>query len=97
MFRRPPRSTRPDTLFPYTTLFRSDLMVSGQRLMIVDVGRNGLDPRRGATGNDRDRSGRSNGDLATEPLQLAAVNRIGTSATLVREQPRAAEIGRAHV
>src|SRR3546814_10699357 len=23
MLRRPPRSTRPDTLFPYTTLFRS--------------------------------------------------------------------------
>src|SRR3546814_12196819 len=27
MIRRPPRSTRTDTLFPYTTLFRSD----GQR------------------------------------------------------------------
>src|SRR3546814_4978225 len=25
MSRRPPRSTRTDTLFPYTTLFRSDL------------------------------------------------------------------------
>src|SRR3546814_18633198 len=25
MIRRPPRSTRPDTLFPYTTLFRSAL------------------------------------------------------------------------
>src|SRR3546814_14659444 len=25
MSRRPPRSTRPDTLFPYTTLFRSGL------------------------------------------------------------------------
>src|SRR3546814_18258771 len=25
MIRRPPRSTRPDTLFPYTTLFRSPL------------------------------------------------------------------------
>src|SRR3546814_12558591 len=25
MIRRPPRSTRPDTLFPYTTLFRSGL------------------------------------------------------------------------
>src|SRR3546814_14820969 len=25
MLRRPPRSTRTDTLFPYTTLFRSDL------------------------------------------------------------------------
>src|SRR3546814_13610240 len=24
MFRRPPRSTRTDTLFPYTTLFRSE-------------------------------------------------------------------------
>src|SRR3546814_13547607 len=27
MIRRPPRSTRTDTLFPYTTLFRSDLSV----------------------------------------------------------------------
>src|SRR3546814_2537284 len=26
MIRRPPRSTRTDTLFPYTTLFRSDLV-----------------------------------------------------------------------
>src|SRR3546814_3764225 len=26
MIRRPPRSTRTDTLFPYTTLFRSPLM-----------------------------------------------------------------------
>src|SRR3546814_13419888 len=29
MIRRPPRSTRTDTLFPYTTLFRS-FLVSGQ-------------------------------------------------------------------
>src|SRR3546814_3698305 len=29
MIRRPPRSTRTDTLFPYTTLFRSlDLMIA---------------------------------------------------------------------
>src|SRR3546814_5567210 len=26
MIRRPPRSTRTDTLFPYTTLFRSDYL-----------------------------------------------------------------------
>src|SRR3546814_1051837 len=26
MIRRPPRSTRTDTLFPYTTLFRSDML-----------------------------------------------------------------------
>src|SRR3546814_7906377 len=29
MIRRPPRSTRTDTLFPYTTLFRSDLRRQG--------------------------------------------------------------------
>src|SRR3546814_13400744 len=28
MIRRPPRSTRTDTLFPYTTLFRSQLQVN---------------------------------------------------------------------
>src|SRR3546814_9011449 len=28
MIRRPPRSTRTDTLFPYTTLFRSELVDS---------------------------------------------------------------------
>src|SRR3546814_3127485 len=28
MIRRPPRSTRTDTLFPYTTLFRSALVVA---------------------------------------------------------------------
>src|SRR3546814_15484730 len=27
MIRRPPRSTRTDTLFPYTTLFRSDVFI----------------------------------------------------------------------
>src|SRR3546814_11406861 len=31
MIRRPPRSTRTDTLFPYTTLFRSNNMVNAAR------------------------------------------------------------------
>src|SRR3546814_9830647 len=30
MIRRPPRSTRTDTLFPYTTLFRSNEFMFGQ-------------------------------------------------------------------
>src|SRR3546814_10175712 len=30
MIRRPPRSTRTDTLFPYTTLFRSSILLTGQ-------------------------------------------------------------------
>src|SRR3546814_504062 len=32
MIRRPPRSTRTDTLFPYTTLFRSD-----QAVLVIGV------------------------------------------------------------
>src|SRR3546814_11474195 len=47
MIRRPPRSTRTDTLFPYTTLFRSvlqrlrvGLAIARQRgLDVVDAGR----------------------------------------------------------
>src|SRR3546814_19702807 len=31
MIRRPPRSTRTDTLFPYTTLFRSELRFGDRR------------------------------------------------------------------
>src|SRR3546814_6101909 len=40
MIRRPPRSTRTDTLFPYTTLFRSDAALtqaSEQRLGVADA------------------------------------------------------------
>src|SRR3546814_18439796 len=40
MIRRPPRSTRTDTLFPYTTLFRS-LILTLERL---DLGRQHLEP-----------------------------------------------------
>src|SRR3546814_8740771 len=37
MIRRPPRSTRTDTLFPYTTLFRSEIfrLAAGERLPIL--------------------------------------------------------------
>src|SRR3546814_11572635 len=41
MIRRPPRSTRTDTLFPYTTLFRSRCFVEeggAQRRSLSDIG-----------------------------------------------------------
>src|SRR3546814_15316790 len=38
MIRRPPRSTRPDTLFPYTTLFRSDYTTIVNNDMEMGVG-----------------------------------------------------------
>src|SRR3546814_14997219 len=70
MFRRPPRSTRTDTLFPYTTLFRSiataavaildnvSIHASAQEatscLVVTPQSRSGFDPRL-----------RAGGDLAT--------------------------------
>src|SRR3546814_15164244 len=39
MIRRPPRSTRTDTLFPYTTLFRSVDAVGGEDLAAVGTDR----------------------------------------------------------
>src|SRR3546814_4419832 len=38
MIRRPPRSTRTDTLFPYTTLFRSRTVFFLHRLQTFDHG-----------------------------------------------------------
>src|SRR3546814_12519264 len=38
MLRRPPRSTRTDTLFPYTTLFRSALRGGGRRRRLLPGG-----------------------------------------------------------
>src|SRR3546814_4836948 len=37
MIRRPPRSTRTDTLFPYTTLFRSTVIGGGFRHNLYEV------------------------------------------------------------
>src|SRR3546814_10075647 len=40
MIRRPPRSTRTDTLFPYTTLFRSDAFGTQRALELAAEIRN---------------------------------------------------------
>src|SRR3546814_7997902 len=37
MIRRPPRSTRTDTLFPYTTLFRSDSTAEFQQALRREI------------------------------------------------------------
>src|SRR3546814_13775477 len=75
MIRRPPRSTRTDTLFPYTTLFRSQ-----PEIISRSAGRIGVpfDPR--GRDPDRDELGRDIGD----PLLL-----IDRDAALVggKEEP----------
>src|SRR3546814_12432938 len=44
MIRRPPRSTRTDTLFPYTTLFRSgrEMRRGGKAEAVRDLGHRGI-------------------------------------------------------
>src|SRR3546814_6456957 len=37
MIRRPPRSTRTDTLFPYTPLFRSTVRKTGMKMSLQDA------------------------------------------------------------
>src|SRR3546814_4977204 len=46
MIRRPPRSTRTDTLVPYTTLFRSQLQESNEARKVVQQSAQQLDEAR---------------------------------------------------
>src|SRR3546814_16004213 len=48
MIRRPPRSTRTDTLFPYTTLFRSKIALELDDQAKVWLADKGYDPVYGA-------------------------------------------------
>src|SRR3546814_19163832 len=58
MVRRPPRSTRTDTLFPYTTLFRSwqwKLIHWGIEVTIHELLKDGISITNTATGKDEQR------------------------------------------
>src|SRR3546814_10448597 len=63
MIRRPPRSTRTDTLFPYTTLFRSDAELAEHRRFLRQV----------AHAQARAGVHRLGGDVATVEHDLALV------------------------
>src|SRR3546814_10761552 len=70
MIRRPPRSTRTDTLFPYTTLFRSAFdELAGRRmagmLAMLHRFRHRLVGRRGGRCSSLGEDGRGGGDRGT--------------------------------
>src|SRR3546814_16927728 len=65
MIRRPPIPTRTDTLFPYTTLFRSDGASAG-RAQLLDPLDEQRRPETAAAAVDPDRE---------RPVRLAAVDR----------------------
>src|SRR3546814_18793393 len=91
MIRRPPRSTRTDTLFPYTTLFRSPTNRTIQWGRISCCGTEGSDdhPRRQPCRSLRPR-GRD--PVRQAPVFLHAASglseeKIGDSANLKRKSP----------
>src|SRR3546814_11614925 len=106
MIRRPPRSTRTDTLFPYTTLFRSDggredtgqpaLAVAGDLAPAA-----GVQSRPVAPAHDRQPAHRVRGDrgpdaegLGLRGLRQGSEDRIGLCSRSV-VSPRSREIGSA--
>src|SRR3546814_14456491 len=93
MIRRPPRSTRTDTLFPYTTLFRS----RGVRGGALRRGAGGVPPgSRCAARGCRHQLQRRERPPPTEPPRRGR-RRRRASARLRRGRRRRREIGRAHV
>src|SRR3546814_2985326 len=87
MIRRPPRSTRTDTLFPYTTLFRSLVDLQPAAYVRVDadgdVAVDGLDAAAQLGGDDADRAVDrfdALGDVAAAADEDAAVDRLDAAA-----------------
>src|SRR3546814_19880342 len=112
MIRRPPRSTRTDTRFPYTSLFRSKEKIEPEKSMVLDpvdlfISEAGLAPlpaqtAEGAvtlmpTGTTGDLRHLSDGQPThAPPIELA--QRSKGDMGDIHVQPHAdGEIGRAHV
>src|SRR3546814_9462005 len=96
MIRRPPRSTRTDTLFPYTTLFRSEYRLdvqaaaagAGQAHRDPAKGRGGLEVDRAYLRKVQARSGRADGDGAPQQSAHRAAR-----ASALRTEPQADAVG----
>src|SRR3546814_12023786 len=85
MIRRPPRSTRTDTLFPYTTLFRSGCRTDRRLWRRPVRGRNARNPR-----------GRPPAGIADRACRRGGAQGRGASGGEEREgAARAAKLGRA--
>src|SRR3546814_9227724 len=104
MIRRPPRSTRTDTLFPYTTLFRSLQGGAWAQMRFVPKDQAGAEAVGQIRLDARDRFGVDRLEIsrsAGEAPELRVVARRGDHETALPchagHPPSPPEIGRAHV
>src|SRR3546814_4877332 len=100
MIRRPPRSTRTDTLFPYTTLFRSGHVGDGAaRAGDADHRRAGIRRPRGqrAERTRSDHRGDAEGPGVVNAIIDAALSHSRTVILTLVLILVAGKIGRAHV
>src|SRR3546814_6008059 len=90
MIRRPPRSTRTDTLFPYTTLFRSqDLQLSRRQPRLRAARRRALRRRLGAAGRHAHQGGvRAEPEVADSGPSLKFMSNIGAAPPTTLTLPR---------
>src|SRR3546814_4788630 len=101
MIRRPPRSTRTDTLFPYTTLFRSIELFgpSADQVTALDRSPDMLRLARAKLPEDAgDKYALVLGDFGALPLEPGSADTVVLHQVLHYAQaPEAVKIGRAHV
>src|SRR3546814_12158297 len=88
MIRRPPRSTRTDTLLPYTTLFRSDALLD---LENVDFG---FQLRQQAFQAFRSAQDLEHLLLLLELERQVRGDRVGQAAGIIDARPRGQDLGR---
>src|SRR3546814_6347892 len=86
MIRRPPRSTRTDTLFPYTTLFRSQERVTGGGVLLhvvvhPELLQGGLQPICRAT-QHQVLAAEAAHDRARAPEEISGVGALGGGAVV---------------
>src|SRR3546814_14859989 len=92
MIRRPPRSTRTDTLFPYTKLFRSSVGTAGGDCRGRAQGP--VDPALQGTGRNERRAALGNHARSVEPLDAAGGDRSGRSGG--REDRKSTRLNSSH-
>src|SRR3546814_9834029 len=92
MIRRPPSSTRPDTLFPYTTLFRSRRRFprQGRRRAERNSGQGALPAAAGRLQDPE--AGRLRGGTAEDRVRKGPARRIDTGDMMTTLDPSVLEL-----